>query len=428
MNTKFNYKQFPITHWSTVGFDTMGPHTITMWKDLGITLGIIPETKPEEKEAVLAFLDLVAENGMKTLIRDPRTAFMTYLALNDEDAFRRGVKEAVKDFGSHPAIFGFYIGDEPNSTQRDAAFRASAIVREEAPELVPFLNFYPWNPVYGPNMSEYLQVSDLQTYLDNYVKECNPAVISYDCYTACLGKTMADSFNNHGINDYFFNLHEFYLASKRHGVPFNTCINCFEHSWYRCTETDMRWQLSTAVACGASMVTWFIIQLSWVMDNWRNAAINHAGQRTETFDRLARTNRMFSDYCGKVIPQLTIDECYHVNRAFGGFPLFEPFGNVLDITCKDEWSKEDIPAIISRYHDAYGRVYYGFCCVGETGWATADIRLKPGVTLERCQVNNRFEPCGLAVDTITQEVIEGQSPQKLHINTYCGQFLLFREG
>ena len=49
-------------------------------------------------------------------------------------------------------------------------------------------------------------------------------------------------------------------------------------------------------------------------------------------------------------------------------------------------------------------------------------------TLERCQVNNRFEPCGLAVDTITQEVIEGQSPQKLHINTYCGQFLLFREG
>ena len=83
MNTKFNYKQFPITHWSTVGFDTMGPHTITMWKDLGITLGIIPETKPEEKEAVLAFLDLVAENGMKTLIRDPRTAFMTYLALND---------------------------------------------------------------------------------------------------------------------------------------------------------------------------------------------------------------------------------------------------------------------------------------------------------------------------------------------------------
>ncbi len=423
---KFNYEKFPISFFNTVGMEHINGNTVDMWKDLGITVGNLPQTSPQNLELAFDLLRKAAESGIKVIVHDKRLLFST-LAEKGEEEYRKGVAEVVGLFGGYSSVLGYFLGDEPDGNTNGCACRAVKIVGEMAPDSLPFLNLRPWNTVYGPNMSEMFGVGDVSEYLDDYVKKSGAGLISYDCYSQCIGETRAESAENHGFDDYFYNLRKFSEASVRNGVPFGTCLCSFAHGWTRCDPDDYRWQLSTAVASGASWITWFIIQLGWVIDNWRDVPVNQAGQRTRFFNYMSEANSVFNAYCGEIMPRLTFDCCYHVNRAFGGYELFRPFASVVDVSCSDVMKKTPVPAIISGFHDVEGRKYYAFCCIGETGWADAVIKVKPGVKIEMCQVNNRFEPVGLVVEQVSGVPLDGQGSGTIRISTYTGQLRLYRE-
>ncbi|MBR6427410.1 MAG: hypothetical protein IKS28_06240 [Clostridia bacterium] len=423
---KFNFEKFPISFFNTVGMEHIDENTADMWRDLGITVGNLPQTSPENIDLAFRLLDKSEKYGLKVIVHDERLLFTTLIKKGEEE-YRKGVRQVTDIFGGHPAVLGFFLGDEPDGTTSRDAFRAVKIVGEISPGHLPFLNLRPWNPVYGPNMSELLGIGDVAEYLDGYIKESETGLISYDCYSQCIGKSREESAENHGFDDYFYNLRKYSEASIKSGVPFGTCLCSFVHGWTRCDPDDCRWQLSTAVASGASWITWFIIQLGWVIDNWRDVPINQAGQRTRFFDYLSEANSVFNSYCGKIMPELTLNCCYHVNRAFGGYELFRPFGNILDVTCVDVNTKKTVPSIISCFHDKDGRLYYAFCCIGETGWADAAIKVRPGVKIEMCQVNNRFEPVGLVVEQVSGVPLDGQGSGTIRISTYTGQLRLYRE-
>jgi len=124
--------------------------------------------------------------------------------------------------------------------------------------------------------------------------------------------------------------------------------------------------------------------------------------------------------CGEFIhnSNLVIDTCYHVTKAFGGIPLFEPFGNVLDVKCEQ-------PAIFSRFHDDKGGVYYIACVNSPTTTASVMIKYKMGVNIEKCAYGNKFEKIHPHTDPIGKT--DGEGGQTINIFLAPGQIALFRE-
>ena len=382
------YKQdkFFISAWTRSSFDKSPDEKLADWYDLGLTVGMM-HFKDEDKPKVKKMLDLAHEKGMKLILCDSRADWKTLTAVGEEK-YRIGLADAIAEFGSHPATFGFYIGDEPNAPDFDDAMLAVKINNEMAPHLKAYINLLPWFDW----ISETMGTKEYAPYLDRVVNEGNCTLYSYDCYVQ-----MYD--DKRGYDDYFNNLREYYLASKRNNVPFVNVVLSSGHFDYRCpSKDDMWWQLNTSVAHGAKGISWFLIDMDIIHHNYRNMPINQLGERTEQFAWLSEVNRLFMKYCGKVINTLTIDKCYHVCKAYGGMPLFEPFANLLSVE-----SRNDIPLIVSDFYNDSGEHFYMICNNSPEDNAYISIRVKEGVRLTRCNIDNTVTEISVLTDPIGEQ-------------------------
>src|SRR5438067_13346175 len=59
-----------------------------------------------------ANLDLVQAAGMKAIVNDPRTGDYDWTHVDAATA-RKRVQSLVAEVGKHPAVFGYYLRDEP---------------------------------------------------------------------------------------------------------------------------------------------------------------------------------------------------------------------------------------------------------------------------------------------------------------------------
>lgn len=401
--------KYPISFWNTNNMKNAVPNVVSMWHDLGITVAMSPEYKKEDKFKILEILNEAEQYGIKVILCDYRTHWHV-LNQKGEDEYRRLAQEANEDFGHHPAVYGFFIGDEPDADQAANAFKAMRIHQEIAPELTAYLNLLPWFDWIGERMGS----PALAPYLDRVASEGKAKLLSYDCYTQMWD---GDS----GFEVYFNNLREYYLATLRLGLPYwNIVLSC-GHYYYRCpSKTDFLWQFNTSVAHGASGVSWFFIHLPDFWENYRNAPINPLGEKTEEFYRLAEVNKLFNAYCGEIMTQLKIDKCYHVEKAYGGNELFQPFDNVLSVT-----SETKVPLIFSRFKDKDNRNYYVVCSNSLEKSTVATIQFKETVNVEKCMLNNRFEPVSARTDPIGERA--GENAHTIGVCLYPGQLVLLRE-
>ena len=386
--------KYPISFWSNISMHQLVPDAPGMWRDLGITLAMSPSYSAGDKGEVIKLLNRSAELDIKVIMRDYRTHWRN-LTKHGEKGYRELFQQVLDDYGSNAAVYGFFAGDEPDTTSAPDAFAALRIQGEMAPQLTAYLNLLPWFSWLAPRFG----TSNLSDYLDRVVSEGQAKLLSYDCYAQ-----MQSEFD--GLDVYFENLKGYYLATKRLGVPFfNIALSC-GHYRYRCpTKDDLQWQLGTSVAHGAVGVSWYVIQTPGINDNYRNAPINQLGERTQAFADMAEVNRVFNNYCGEIITELKIDTCYHVGKAYGGMPLFEPFGNVLEVE-----SNDDVPLIFSRFHDKKDKTYYIVCCNSPVETTYVSITMKTGFNLMSCDYGNRFSSIGAHTDPIgKKDVQEGQT-------------------
>ena len=107
-------------------------------------------------------------------------------------------------------------------------------------------------------------------------------------------------------------------------------------------------------------------------------------------------------------------------KAYGGMPLFEPFGNVLEID-----SNDDVPLIFSRFYDSEGKTYYIVCCNSPVDTTYVSITLKTGFNLMRCVYGNRFNSIGVHTDPIGAKDV--QMGQTAGIWLSPGQIALLKE-
>ena len=392
-----NMNQYPIAAWYYLSLNRPPEEKVDTWYELGLNLVTISYAL-EQKELILRALDRAQSHNMKLILMDPRTEFMV-LHEAGEETYRKGVLEAIHDFGHHPAVFGFYVGDEPDALYADAAFRAVRINEELAPHLTAFLNLLPWFDWIGKRMGTHAYAP----YLDRACQESNAKMLGYDCYTQMNS-------NTEGLEIYFNNLREHCASSKRNGTPFLSTILCAGHFRYRCpSKDDLRWQFSTSVAHGAAAVMWFHIELDPSDDNYRNAPINRFGDRTEDFAHMREVNLEFQNQMGKVMNTLRIDRCFHVGKAYGGVPLFEPFESM----------------ILSSFHNAEGELFYVVCSNTPEKPTYVSLKTKEDVMIEKCFWGNKFYPMPTLQDAVGANM--GNKEQSFGFFLNPGQMILLKE-
>lgn len=402
-------KDFTISAWSCREIDKDPAEQIKDWHDLGITV-MIAHSDRSDWAKTHALLDEAQKCGMQLILRD-WGANVDNLRHGGEEHYRKCIKELVDEFGSHPATFGFYITDEPGADNIEDTLKACRINDELAPHLTAYLNLLPWFDWIGERMG----TDAYAPYLDRVVKEGELKLLSYDCYTQMYA-------NKVGYDDYFNNLREQMLASKRNNVPFWNIVLCTGHYDYMCpTKTDLIWQLNTSVAHGAKCVSWFLLEIP-DGHNYRNAPINLLGERTPEFDVLGEVNRTFNAYCGRVFAELTIDECYHACRSYGGMPLFEPFGCIAAIE-----SRADVPLIVSGYHNDEGERFFAICNNTTDTTTCVSLTIKEGSEISRCYFGNTFGYPTSLTDPVGERENKVGNTKTYTFFLSPGQLVLFKE-
>ena len=324
------------------------------WEELGMNLPLTftyDVERGDKKEDVIACLDAWHKRGHKAFVYDNRTNFRTLEKIGEE-AFIKGVKQAVEDFAWHPAAYGFHIGDEPNAKQWEYAVRAYQIVKEYAPKnQTHFINFYPiWG---GPSFKEGLGCTqdEYAEKIADYMKRVGTKLVGYDYYGQCTYTRN----NEPAMNEYFKNLNIFRKAVDIAGGEFINSILSVGHWGYREPDDhDFRFQISTSIAHGADGWYYFYVYQNALSESYRRPIIDMFGKRTPNFDLMAWHNKVAQMYYGEALKDYKFDKVWHFYKSYGGTPLFEGNDELESI----EQLIYPAPMAITRFVNAEGKVAY----------------------------------------------------------------------
>lgn len=301
---------------------------VAQWKDAGITMPMTFEFDPErhDKKRMLCLLDECEKAGMKAIVCDARTRYHR-IAERGEEQFRKDVKAAVADFGAHSAVFGFHVGDEPCKKTWEDAVTAYRIVAETAPHLTPFLNMFPyWDgsfaEVVGPESPD--QYADL---LIDFVCRSGAKLISFDSYGQCAYMDREQNQDSHLRN---FRIFDKVVCET--GARLFVSVLSVGHWAYRVpTDDDIRWQIYTSVAHGATGIHWFSFYQGTLDGNYRENPVNLFGERTETFRHLSYYDRVFLKFFAPKLERCKFENVSYYYKSYGGFPLFEGTKDLISI-------------------------------------------------------------------------------------------------
>src|SRR4051812_20746903 len=141
-------------------------------KDAGFTIAFPPLQVPSV-EGNRKILDLCQQVGLKAMIADQRMA----TSLDVPDA-RAKLDAIVKDYGDHPALYGYFIVDEPSADAFAKLGEVVAYLKTKDPKHPGYINLFPTYAAPGAQLG----TPTYEQYVDRFVELVHPHVISYDHY------------------------------------------------------------------------------------------------------------------------------------------------------------------------------------------------------------------------------------------------------
>jgi hypothetical protein len=259
-------EQFVILPWGETPGD---PDALQTVYDCGFNLaGFV---KPE-------FLDLVTAAQLKCIVIDrDQHACEPKGGQEDELQIRLHVESLVARVGKHPAVFGYYIIDEPGAQLYPQLQTWVDAYRKAAPKALCYINLF------GDHATpRQMGVPTYAEYLDNYVQTVHPTFLSYDHYAMMADGTVRDG--------YFRNLQTMRAAALRTDLPFwNIVLSNAHYKYAEPTDAGFRFQLYTTLAYGARGISYFTY-FTPNIGNYRLGPIDQYGHKTRTWDMLRNVN------------------------------------------------------------------------------------------------------------------------------------------
>lgn len=280
---------FPLMAWNWTPSD---PAVMAKMRECGLTVAGFVSPKD---------LDLCHAAGLKAIVSDPRTSNYDWNNV-DEAAARKNVASLVAETGNHPAVFGYYLRDEPSAGLFPGLGKVASLVRELAPGKWPYINLFP-----NYANTQQLGAPSYEEHVERFIATCKPAILSYDHYAL-----MDDGSLRRG---YWLNLEQIRAAAKKHGLTFWNIVLAAAHFNYReATTADLRFQVYTTLAYGGRGIAYFTYFAPQV-GNYRAAPIDQFGNPTATWQHMQNVNLQVAKLAPTLMA-LTSDDVYH----FGSVP------------------------------------------------------------------------------------------------------------
>ncbi len=272
---------FPVIPWDTLQGKSGTPERMTDLQgiaDCGFTIAgfVEPGDLPQCERL-----------GLKAVIGGPRDRAPwrdRWQGISDE-TIDSEIKRLVEESGSNPAVIGYYIVDEPGTPRFAALGKAVAAVKKHAPGKLAYMNLFPGYATIGAPDQSQLGAASFTEYLEKFVADVKPQMLSYDDYMV----TYSDNFQDPKRGAiYFRDLLEVRRVALKHGIPFwNTvCANRIRPFTTIPSPANLLVQAHTTLAAGGRGIAWY----RYHQGGYAYAPVTSDGRRTDTWQYLRTVN------------------------------------------------------------------------------------------------------------------------------------------
>ena len=238
---KWTQDRFEIGGWIAPPISFSTDETYARMQEAGFTLMTGPRQRDnEDAESNRKVLDLCRRHGIRYIVRDRR---MHLDPQTDED--KRALDAMIADYKDHPALYGYFLMDEPNPEAYRRLVQLHAYLQAKDPTRLTYINLFP--NYGGPTQ---LQFPDYDGYVNGFVEAVHPLMLSYDHYSILKQGER---------NNWFANLEVVRRDSLKQGIPMWVIIQALQDATrYRPpTLNQMYWQVTTALAYGAKSIWYY---------------------------------------------------------------------------------------------------------------------------------------------------------------------------
>ena len=154
----------------------------------------------------------------------------------------------VKAIRNHPALYSYYLGDEPLPKRFSELAKTVSHLRALDPNHLAYVNIF---PTFAIDQDPVYKKLGYQEYLRQYMSVVKPAMLSYDHY---------QFWNRMDTSGYFKNLAIISHTAKKAGIPFMNIVqaSAFAPGVRIPTENELRFLYNTTLAYGASGISDYV--------------------------------------------------------------------------------------------------------------------------------------------------------------------------
>ena len=245
-------------------------------------------------------LDVAQRHGLRAQLTDGLLA----PASLEDPAQRAKLDALIARVRHHPALYDYFITDEPSAAAFPALGKLIAYLRERDPAHLAYINLF---PTYANNEQLGTKGDTVTAYRDHlrqYVDIVKPGLISYDHYQLAVEGDR---------KDYFLNLGMIRRAAQDASLPFLNIVQAatWDKSMRVPTGDEVRYLDYTSLAYGAQGISYYVYCCPG-----HTGALAHAdGTTTPLYQTLKTVNREFAAIAQQLQPLRSLG-VYHA----GMFP------------------------------------------------------------------------------------------------------------
>ena len=273
----------------------LGAPIVTYWAGPGFPAGGPPLTNSAAQRlgeggwnmiwCQEASLPVVERQGQRGLLTDP---LLTPATL-DDPAKRAALEALVSRVRRQPAFYAYFLGDEPKADRFPAIGRLVQFLREKDPAHLAYTNLFPIGATNEQLGTTGDPVTAYQAYLDQFVSQVRPALLSYDHYQfQVVGDTPA----------YFQNLAMVRRKAVAEGIPFLNIVQaCTWSPAFRApNEAQLRYLHYTTLAYGGQGISHYV----YSHPGHTPGVVDAEDRPTPVYGWLKTLNRDFSAIAGQL--------------------------------------------------------------------------------------------------------------------------------
>lgn len=233
-------------------------------------------------------LDLAKKYDMKVFVSDPRVR-----GSDDE------IREMVKTFKDHPAVAGYYIRDEPDSSLLDWAIKTYRTVAAADPTRTPYVNLFP----------DFAVQDYEKKYVEKWIEGVGAENLKYLSFDNYPFKT-----RGRFEKTYYNNLDIIRRAGLKYGVKTSAYLQSFGMGteFRRPNKDELRYSAYTILAYGIKNPVWFCY---WTPnETFTDCIIDPKGNKTDLYEYVKEINWEMKQL-GPTLIHLNAEEVYHTGDS-----------------------------------------------------------------------------------------------------------------